>query len=154
MCRPPADMWNKRAHIVVAQQHADPSRHGSCASPWAAQQTQGLARKRPRASASDRALSSWRLAGSRGRQPRPSITQFNGARFLMATQASGTASPALRLSTAGANRQPAPNPKAGAGSRLAVLALILMSLIWGYNWVVMKQVIQYVDPFDFSDRKS
>jgi drug/metabolite transporter (DMT)-like permease len=25
-----------------------------------------------------------------------------------------------------------------------------MSLIWGYNWVVMKQVIRYVDPFDFS----
>jgi drug/metabolite transporter (DMT)-like permease len=33
---------------------------------------------------------------------------------------------------------------------LAILALILLSLIWGYNWVVMKQVIQYVDPFDFS----
>lgn len=33
---------------------------------------------------------------------------------------------------------------------LAALALILMSLIWGYNWVVMKQVILYVDPFDFS----
>lgn len=33
---------------------------------------------------------------------------------------------------------------------LAVLALIVMSLIWGYNWVVMKKVIAYVDPFDFS----
>lgn len=36
------------------------------------------------------------------------------------------------------------------GSRLALGALILLSLIWGYNWVVMKQVMQYVDPFDFS----
>lgn len=35
-------------------------------------------------------------------------------------------------------------------SRLAIGALILLSLIWGYNWVVMKQVIRYVDPFDFS----
>ena len=35
-------------------------------------------------------------------------------------------------------------------SRLAIFALILLSLIWGYNWVVMKQVIRYVDPFDFS----
>lgn len=35
-------------------------------------------------------------------------------------------------------------------SRLALVALIVLSLIWGYNWVVMKQVIQYVDPFDFS----
>ncbi|AWI82066.1 MAG: EamA family transporter [Betaproteobacteria bacterium HGW-Betaproteobacteria-13] len=35
-------------------------------------------------------------------------------------------------------------------ARLAVVALLLMSLIWGYNWVVMKQVIRYVDPFDFS----
>ena len=34
--------------------------------------------------------------------------------------------------------------------RLALFALLLLSLIWGYNWVVMKQVIQYVDPFDFS----
>ncbi|CAH1749340.1 cystine exporter [Thauera humireducens] len=34
--------------------------------------------------------------------------------------------------------------------RLALFALGLLSLIWGYNWVVMKQVIQYVDPFDFS----
>ena len=34
--------------------------------------------------------------------------------------------------------------------RLALLALAVLSLIWGYNWVVMKQVIQYVDPFDFS----
>lgn len=35
-------------------------------------------------------------------------------------------------------------------ARLAAFALLLMSLIWGYNWVVMKQVIRYVDPFDFS----
>ncbi len=35
-------------------------------------------------------------------------------------------------------------------AQLAMIALLLMSLIWGYNWVVMKQVIQYVDPFDFS----
>ena len=33
---------------------------------------------------------------------------------------------------------------------LAILALILMTSIWGYNWVVMKQVLQYADPFDFS----
>ncbi|MBS0345447.1 MAG: EamA family transporter [Proteobacteria bacterium] len=34
--------------------------------------------------------------------------------------------------------------------RPAAAALLLMSLIWGYNWVVMKQVIRYADPFDFS----
>lgn len=39
----------------------------------------------------------------------------------------------------------------GKGSnRLAVAALVLLSFLWGYNWVVMKQVIRYVDPFDFS----
>ncbi|OYW26992.1 MAG: hypothetical protein B7Z51_09470, partial [Methyloversatilis sp. 12-65-5] len=32
----------------------------------------------------------------------------------------------------------------------ALAALMLLAVIWGYNWVVMKQVIQYVDPFDFS----
>jgi len=35
-------------------------------------------------------------------------------------------------------------------THLAVIALILLSLIWGYNWVVMKEVMRYVDPFDFS----
>lgn len=35
-------------------------------------------------------------------------------------------------------------------SRAALLALAALSLIWGYNWVVMKKVIQYVNPFDFS----
>ena len=39
---------------------------------------------------------------------------------------------------------------ASGKSRLAFVALTLLALIWGYNWVVMKQVIQYVDPFDFS----
>ena len=28
--------------------------------------------------------------------------------------------------------------------------LLLLSLIWGYNWVVMKKVLRDVDPFDFS----
>ena len=39
---------------------------------------------------------------------------------------------------------------APGASRIALLALVALSLIWGYNWVVMKQVIDYVDPFDFS----
>lgn len=60
-----------------------------------------------------------------------------------------SASPPLRPSATGATRQPVPSP-AGSATRLAVLALILLSLIWGYNWVVMKEVIRYVDPFDFS----
>ncbi|MCC4118402.1 DMT family transporter [Aromatoleum toluclasticum] len=33
---------------------------------------------------------------------------------------------------------------------LAGGAMLLVSLIWGYNYVVMKRVMQYVDPFDFS----
>ncbi len=33
---------------------------------------------------------------------------------------------------------------------LAAAALALLSLVWGYNWVVMKQVMRYADPFDFS----
>lgn len=32
----------------------------------------------------------------------------------------------------------------------AVLALLLLSAIWGYNFVVLKQVLDYVDPFDFT----
>lgn len=37
---------------------------------------------------------------------------------------------------------------------LAAGALVLLTLIWGYNWVVMKQVMQYADPFDFSAIRS
>jgi drug/metabolite transporter (DMT)-like permease len=32
----------------------------------------------------------------------------------------------------------------------AILALILMSLIWGYNWVLVKEAMRYAPPFDFS----
>lgn len=44
---------------------------------------------------------------------------------------------------------PAPSP-AAPGRHRAALALLLMSLIWGYNWVVMKQVVPLADPLDFS----
>src|SRR5690606_25397480 len=46
------------------------------------------------------------------------------------------------------------NPPQGAGNRrnerLALMALAGMALVWGYNWVVMKKVLAYVGPFDFS----
>lgn len=32
----------------------------------------------------------------------------------------------------------------------AILALALMSLIWGYNWVLVKEAMRLVSPFDFS----
>lgn len=32
----------------------------------------------------------------------------------------------------------------------ALFALVALSLIWGYNWVVMKEVLKYVGAFDFS----
>ncbi len=32
----------------------------------------------------------------------------------------------------------------------ASLALTVMSLIWGYNWVVVKEALQYSGPFDFA----
>jgi drug/metabolite transporter (DMT)-like permease len=34
--------------------------------------------------------------------------------------------------------------------RNAVLLLVLLSLIWSYNWIVMKQVLRYSGPFEFS----
>lgn len=34
--------------------------------------------------------------------------------------------------------------------RQALLALVLMSLIWSFNWIVMKRAMQYIGPFDFS----
>jgi len=35
-------------------------------------------------------------------------------------------------------------------SRSGIAALILLSLIWGYTWVAMKEAIRFADPFDFS----
>jgi drug/metabolite transporter (DMT)-like permease len=32
----------------------------------------------------------------------------------------------------------------------AFLALFILTLIWGYNWVVMKQAVQYASPFQFA----
>jgi drug/metabolite transporter (DMT)-like permease len=34
--------------------------------------------------------------------------------------------------------------------RNAVLLLVLLSLIWSYNWIVMKQVLRYSGPFEFA----
>lgn len=34
--------------------------------------------------------------------------------------------------------------------KLAYIALIVMAIVWGYNWVVMKKVLAYVGPFNFS----
>ena len=32
----------------------------------------------------------------------------------------------------------------------ALGALFLLTIIWGYNWVVMKSALQYVGPFQFA----
>lgn len=32
----------------------------------------------------------------------------------------------------------------------AVAALVVLSLIWGYNWVLMKEALKYADPFSFA----
>lgn len=37
-----------------------------------------------------------------------------------------------------------------AGRRSAVIALVALCLIWGFNWTVMKSVLQYVGPMTFS----
>jgi drug/metabolite transporter (DMT)-like permease len=34
--------------------------------------------------------------------------------------------------------------------RPAVLAIAVLSCIWGYNWVVMKECLQYADAYDFA----
>lgn len=31
----------------------------------------------------------------------------------------------------------------------AMIALLVLSLFWGYNWVVMKEILRYVGPFQF-----
>lgn len=36
-----------------------------------------------------------------------------------------------------------------ASRRNALFALVLLTLVWSYNWIVMKQVLQYSGPFHF-----
>jgi drug/metabolite transporter (DMT)-like permease len=46
---------------------------------------------------------------------------------------------------------PVAGPHSGARSRrLAVPALLILALIWGYNWVVMKVGLAYSQPFTFA----
>ena len=41
-------------------------------------------------------------------------------------------------------------PMNDSARRNAVLLLVLLSLIWSYNWIVMKQVLRYSGPFEFA----
>jgi drug/metabolite transporter (DMT)-like permease len=40
-------------------------------------------------------------------------------------------------------------PSPVSSRRSAFVALALVTLIWSYNWIVMKQVLRYCGPFDF-----
>jgi len=42
------------------------------------------------------------------------------------------------------------NPMPSSPSRSGVAALIVLSLVWGYTWVAMKEAVRFADPFDFS----
>ena len=46
------------------------------------------------------------------------------------------------------NRPSARTP--ATASRSALLALVVVTLIWSYNWIVLKGVLQYAGPFTFS----
>ena len=44
----------------------------------------------------------------------------------------------------------APSAPAQPTSAGPLLALGLLALLWGYNWVVMKTAMRYVGPMDFA----
>ena len=41
-------------------------------------------------------------------------------------------------------------PPAASSSRKALAALVLLSLIWGYNWIMLKEGLRFAGPFDFA----
>lgn len=55
----------------------------------------------------------------------------------------------IRRLSRNAPHEPLPMSNVNA-RRTAIAALVLLTLIWSYNWIVMKQVLRYAGPFDFS----
>ena len=53
-----------------------------------------------------------------------------------------------------APRQRGATPSGRAAPNLGVLALAMLALIWGYNWVVMKIGLRYSQPFTFAALRS
>jgi drug/metabolite transporter (DMT)-like permease len=41
-------------------------------------------------------------------------------------------------------------PPSASSARRALLALCLLSLIWAYNWIMLKEGLQFAGPFDFA----
>ncbi len=41
-------------------------------------------------------------------------------------------------------------PPPASSARRALAALALLSLIWAYNWIMLKEGLQFADPFDFA----
>ena len=41
-------------------------------------------------------------------------------------------------------------PPSAPSARPALAALVLLSLIWGYNWIMLKEGLQFAGPFDFA----
>jgi drug/metabolite transporter (DMT)-like permease len=47
-------------------------------------------------------------------------------------------------------RLPAARVPTPSASRPALVALAVLTLVWGYNWIVMKQALRFSGPFEFS----
>jgi drug/metabolite transporter (DMT)-like permease len=47
-------------------------------------------------------------------------------------------------------KAPGPSAPAGSSNTGPLIALGLLALLWGYNWVVMKLALQYIGPWDFA----
>jgi drug/metabolite transporter (DMT)-like permease len=54
------------------------------------------------------------------------------------------------LTRSPAPRRPSELDPSRRASRPALLALVLVPLVWGYNWVVMKSALSYAGPFEFA----
>ena len=51
-------------------------------------------------------------------------------------------------------KAPTGQTPSGITGYLPLLALALLALIWGYNWVVMKQGLRYSQPFTFASLRN
>src|SRR5690606_15533956 len=90
-----------------------------------------------------------RVAACRGRLSRDRLRGNDSPHRAVQQGSNGGAADRIRMQS---------TPQAAAHSRLSdtgpLTAFVMLALVWGYNWVVMKVAMRYSGPMDFAVLRS